>query len=60
VSKARKLGREYVIQQKDSRERVIKIPTRHGDIEIEVCELNILNASELPPFTIETKDGEKN
>lgn len=52
---ARKLGREYVIQVKGKVvERFNKnksIPT--GDIEIDVTEINILNASKLPPFTIE-------
>lgn len=49
------IGREYVLQAKG---RVIertnknsKIPT--GDIEIEISEYKILNASEVPPFTIE-------
>ena len=61
--KARKLGREYVIQAKGkTRERSnknLKIPT--GEIEIEVSELNILNKSEIPPFTIEeeTDGGEE-
>lgn len=52
---ARKLGREFVIKVKG---RVIErssknknIPT--GEIEIEVSELDILNASKTPPFTIE-------
>jgi len=57
---ARKLGREFVIQAKgEVRERSnknLKIPT--GEIEIEVNELNILNRSEIPPFTIEEEtDG---
>jgi len=57
---ARKLGREFVIQAKGKvRERSNKnprIPT--GDIEIDVTELNILNRSETPPFTIEDEtDG---
>ena len=61
--KARKLGREYVIQAKgEVRERSnknLKIST--GDIEIDVTELNILNKSEIPPFTIEeeTDGGEE-
>ena len=61
--KARKLGREYVIQAKGKvRERSNKnpkLPT--GDIEIEVVELNVLNKSEIPPFTIEedTDGGEE-
>jgi aspartyl-tRNA synthetase len=61
--KARKLGREFVIQAKGKvRERSnknLKIST--GEIEIEVDELNILNRSEIPPFTIEedTDGGEE-
>lgn len=53
--KARKLGREFVIQAKGKViERSSKnknIPT--GEIEIEVTELNILNEAKTPPFTIE-------
>jgi aspartyl-tRNA synthetase len=57
---ARKLGREFVVQAKGKvRERSnknLKIPT--GEVEIEVSVLNILNRSELPPFTIEEEtDG---
>jgi aspartyl-tRNA synthetase len=61
--KARKLGREFVIQAKGKvRERSnknLKIAT--GEIEIEAEEFNILNRSELPPFTIEedTDGGEE-
>ena len=61
--KARKLGREFVIQAKGKvRERSnknLKIST--GEIEIDVAELNILNRSEIPPFTIEeeTDGGEE-
>jgi aspartyl-tRNA synthetase len=61
--KARKLGREFVIQAKGKVEersnKNPKMPT--GEIEIIVAELNILNASELPPFTIEddTDGGEE-
>jgi len=61
--KARKLGREFVIQAKgrvaERSNKNHKIPT--GDIEIVVVELNILNRSELPPFTIEedTDGGEE-
>jgi len=61
--KARKLGREFVIQAKGKvKERTNKnpkIPT--GEIEIDVDELNILNRSEIPPFTIEeeTDGGEE-
>ena len=59
-AKARKLGREYVVQIKGTvieRTSINKnIPT--GDIEIEVSELNILNESKTPPFTIEDEtDG---
>ncbi len=61
--KARKLGREYVIratgQVRERSNKNLKIPT--GEIEIEVSEINILNKSELPPFTIEedTDGGEE-
>jgi aspartyl-tRNA synthetase len=61
--KARRLGREFVVQAKGKvRERSnknLKIPT--GEIEIDVVELNILNRSEIPPFTIEeeTDGGEE-
>ena len=52
---ARKLGREYVIQALgkviERSSKNVKIPT--GEIEIVVDTLNILNPSELPPFTIE-------
>ena len=53
--KANALGREYVIQVKGTvNERYnknSKLPT--GEIEIIVSELTLLNASEVPPFTIE-------
>ena len=53
--RANHLGREYVIQAKGTvSERSSKnanIPT--GEIEIIVSELNILNAAQTPPFTIE-------
>ena len=53
---ANKLGREWVIQVTGSvMERSSKnsnIST--GDIEIIVTELNVLNSSKTPPFTIET------
>ncbi len=58
--RARKLGREFVISAEGKvRERSNKNPNRAtGDIEIEVNALQILNASEVPPFTIETEtDG---
>ena len=58
--KARKLGREYVIHAKgvviERASKNSKIPT--GEIEIEVRELNVLNESKTPPFTIEdNSDG---
>lgn len=61
--KARTLGREFVIKvtgkviERSSKND--KIPT--GDIEIEVTKLEILNESELPPFTIQddTDGGEE-
>jgi len=61
--KARKLGREYVIQvdgivaERSSKNP--KLPT--GDIEIIVSQFVILNASATPPFTIEdnTDGGEE-
>ncbi|TPV35915.1 aspartate--tRNA ligase [Paucihalobacter ruber] len=57
---AQKLGREFVIQVKGTViERASKnpnIPT--GDIEVLVNELQILNISKVPPFTIEDQtDG---
>ena len=60
MAKASKLGREFVIQVKGTViERASKnpnIPT--GDIEVLVSELKVLNASLVPPFTIEDKtDG---
>ena len=61
--KARKLGREFVIQAKgkvkERSNKNLKIIT--GEIEIDVEELNILNRSEVPPFTIEeeTDGGEE-
>jgi aspartyl-tRNA synthetase len=61
--KARKLGREFVIQVKgkvkERSNKNLKIAT--GEIEIDVDELNILNRSEIPPFTIEeeTDGGEE-
>ena len=57
---ANKLGREFVIQITGTvEERSNKnphLPT--GDIEIIVSELNVLNKSDVPPFTIEDEtDG---
>jgi aspartyl-tRNA synthetase len=58
--KARKLGREFVVQAigkvRERSNKNLKMST--GEIEIEVNELNILNRSEIPPFTIEEEtDG---
>jgi aspartyl-tRNA synthetase len=61
--KARKLGREFVVQAigkvRERSNKNLRIPT--GEIEIEVNEMNILNRSEIPPFTIEeeTDGGEE-
>lgn len=55
IEKARSLGREWVIRvtgtvvERSSKND--KIPT--GDIEIRVTALDLLNASKVPPFTIE-------
>lgn len=60
---ARKLGREFVIRATGIvRERSSKNSNRlTGDIEIEVSNLEVLNASKVPPFTIEeeTDGGEE-
>ena len=59
-AKARKLGREFVIQATG---QVIERSSKNknlstGDIEIKVSALNLLNASKTPPFTIEDEtDG---
>lgn len=54
-SLANKLGREFVIQVKgkvsERYSKNDKLPT--GDIEVTVSELNVLNSSLTPPFTIE-------
>ncbi len=54
-AEARKLGREYVIRAEgiveERSNKNPKMPT--GDIEIIVESLDILNTSDLPPFTIE-------
>ena len=61
--KARKLGREFVVQAtgkvRERSNKNPKIPT--GEIELDVIEFNILNRSEIPPFTIEeeTDGGEE-
>jgi aspartyl-tRNA synthetase len=57
---ANELGREYVIrvegQVVERESKNAKMPT--GDIEIMVAALEILNSSDVPPFTIEDKtDG---
>ncbi|MEM1217307.1 MAG: aspartate--tRNA ligase [Bacteroidota bacterium] len=60
TERAGKLGREFVISATGTvRERSSKNPDRAtGDIEIEVKELRLLNASKVPPFTIEEEsDG---
>ncbi len=63
LQQARELGREFVIQVTGSViERTSKNPKiATGDIEILVEKLSILNAAELPPFTIEdqTDGGEE-
>ena len=61
--KARKLGREFVIQiggiviERESKNKQLAT----GEIEIEVSSFSILNASDTPPFTIEddTDGGEE-
>ena len=58
--KARKLGREFVVKvQGNVRERSSKNPNLPtGEIEIEATNLEVLNASKTPPFTIENEtDG---
>ncbi len=61
--KARSLGREYVVRMEGSvRERSNKNPEiATGDVEVLVESLEVLNASELPPFQIEeeTDGGEE-
>ena len=63
IEAARKLGREFVVQAKGTViERVSKNPKMAtGDIEIDLQELTVLNASKTPPFTIEdqTDGGEE-
>ena len=60
VETATSLGREYVIQAigevVERQSKNSKMPT--GDIEIKLSEINILNKSAVPPFTIEDEsDG---
>ncbi len=57
---ARKLGREFVVQATgtviERSSKNANIPT--GEIEIDVTEFKVLNASKTPPFTIEDQtDG---
>ena len=60
---AKKCGREYVIKIKgEVSERLSKNPHMDtGDIEIKVSEIEYLNKSDVPPFTIEdeTDGGEE-
>ncbi|MDO8896226.1 MAG: aspartate--tRNA ligase [Bacteroidales bacterium] len=60
LEKARQLGREYVIKitgiVSERSSKNPNIPT--GEIEIMLSDIELLNASKLPPFTIEDKtDG---
>ena len=63
IETAKKLGREFVVSVSgeviERFSKTTKIAT--GEIEIKVSELNILNASATPPFTIEdeTDGGEE-
>ena len=60
IESAKDLGREFVVKAKGKViERTSKNPNMAtGDIEILVTELSLLNASLVPPFTIEdTTDG---
>ncbi len=63
IEAIRKLGREFVIQAKGKViERVSKnMKMATGDIEIDLQEMTVLNASKIPPFTIEdqTDGGEE-
>ncbi len=63
IEEVRKLGREFVIQAKGKViERVSRNPKMAtGDIEINLQEMNVLNISKIPPFTIEdqTDGGEE-
>jgi aspartyl-tRNA synthetase len=54
TERARRLGREYVIQARGTvRERASKNPNRAtGDVEIRVTEFEVLNAAKTPPFTL--------
>ena len=60
LEKARKIGREFVIQiSGEVLERESKNPQMAtGEIEVKVLDLKVLNAAKTPPFTIETEtDG---
>ena len=60
LDEAKKLGREYVVQAEGTViERASKNPNNPtGDIELFVERLTVLNASDVPPFTIEDEsDG---
>ncbi len=63
IEQAKKVGREFVLsatgQVVERFAKNDKIPT--GEIEIQVAELKVLNASKVPPFTIEndTDGGEE-
>jgi len=63
IDKARRLGREFVIQATGSViERVSKNPKMPtGEIELDLTGIEILNTSKTPPFTIEdeTDGGEE-
>ncbi len=63
IKKVRELGREYVIRARGTViERASKNPNiQTGEIEIKVSDIELLNPSKLPPFTIEdqTDGGEE-
>jgi aspartyl-tRNA synthetase len=63
IAVSKTLGREFVIRVKgEVIERISKNPKMPtGDIEIKVADIEILNASKTPPFTIEdnTDGGEE-
>ncbi len=63
VNQVKKIGREYVVSVKGIvKERQSKNPIiKTGDIEISLSEVEILNESKIPPFTIDdnTDGGEE-
>ena len=63
VNQVKKIGREYVVSVKGIvEERQSKNPNiKTGDIEISLSEVEILNESKIPPFTIDdnTDGGEE-